>query len=87
MSRKAFEEWDRKVFDLPDRYYSPLYQGDFPSIDVKARWQAWQAATNAAMERAAEVCSEASAYQLTFAQRQLAAHCADAIRALKVDDE
>lgn len=56
MSRKAFEEWDRKVFDLPDRYYSPLYQGDFPSIDVKARWQAWQAATAAALERAEKAC-------------------------------
>jgi hypothetical protein len=47
-TREAFEAWDRKVFALPDRYYTPLYQGDFPSIDVKARWRTWQAATAAA---------------------------------------
>ena len=45
-TREAFEAWDRKVFALPDRYYTPLYQGDFPSIDVKARWRTWQAATD-----------------------------------------
>ena len=53
-TREAFEAWDRKVFALPDRYYTPLYQGDFPSIDVKARWRTWQAATDAALERAAQ---------------------------------
>ena len=57
-TREAFEAWDRKVFALPDRYYTPLYQGDFPSIDVKARWRTWQAATAAALERAAGVCDE-----------------------------
>jgi hypothetical protein len=54
--REAFEAWDREVFALPDRYYAPLYEGDFPSIDVKARWKAWQAATADERERAARVC-------------------------------
>ena len=52
MTREAFESWDREVFGLPDRYYTPLYDGDFPSIDVKARWMAWQAATDAALASA-----------------------------------
>lgn len=42
-----------------------------------------RAATAAALERAAEVCVDISAHQLTFQQRKTAATCADAIRALK----
>ena len=49
--REAFEAWDREIFALPDRYYAPLYEGDFPSIDVKARWKAWNAATAAERDR------------------------------------
>jgi len=40
-------------------------------------------AVNAALERAAEVCVDISAHQLTFQQRKSAATCAEAIRALK----
>jgi hypothetical protein len=46
-------------------------------------WAAWKAATDAALERAAEVCVDISAHQLTFQQRKSAATCAEAIRALK----
>ena len=42
-----------------------------------------KAATAAALERAAEVCVDISAHQLTFQQRKSAATCAEAIRALK----
>ena len=38
---------------------------------------------DSALERAAEVCVDISAHQLTFQQRKTAATCADAIRALK----
>jgi hypothetical protein len=47
----------------------------------------WQAATDAALERAAEVCVDISAHQLTFQQRKSAATCAAAIRALKESKE
>ena len=56
--REAFEAWDREIFALPDRYYQPLYQGDFPSIDVKARWKAWQAACAWRREKDAKACDE-----------------------------
>lgn len=56
----------------PGEGWSPLYGSD----EVKA-------ATDAALERAAEVCVDISAHQLTFQQRKSAATCADAIRALK----
>ena len=56
----------------PGEGWSPLYGSD----EVKA-------ATAAALERAAEVCVDISAHQLTFQQRKTAATCADAIRALK----
>ena len=56
----------------PGDGWLPLYGAD----EVKA-------ATAAALERAAEVCVDISAHQLTFQQRKTAATCADAIRALK----
>ena len=46
-----------------------------------------KAATAAALERAAEVCVDISAHQLTFQQRKSAATCAEAIRALKDADK
>jgi len=48
---------------------------------------AWQAATAAALDRAAYVCEAISAHQITFQQRKTAATCADAIRALKDDSQ
>ena len=67
-----------KVMDgyTPGDGWSPLYGSD----EVKA-------ATDAALERAAEVCVDISAHQLTFQQRKTAATCAEAIRALKESKE
>ena len=67
-----------KVMDgyTPGDGWSPLYGSDEVNDEVKA-------ATDAALERAAEVCVDISAHQLTFQQRKTAATCADAIRALK----
>ena len=42
---------------------------------------------DSALERAAEVCVDISAHQLTFQQRKTAATCAEAIRALKESKE
>lgn len=58
--REVFEAWDREIFALPDSYYKPLYNGDFPSIDVKARWAAWQAACAWQRERDGAICAEFS---------------------------
>ena len=58
--REAFEAWDREIFALPDRYYQPLYQGDFPSIDVKARWKAWQAACAWQKRKDEAICAGSS---------------------------
>ena len=82
-TREAFEAWDHKVFALPDRYYTPLYQGDFPSIDVKARWRTWQAATDAALERAADEVSIVDSKTWFENQSMFGVACRKAIRALK----
>ena len=69
MTREAFEEWVVPYqFTPTERHWASV---------------AWQAATAAALERAAEVCVDISAHQLTFQQRKSAATCAEAIRALK----
>ena len=75
-TRETFEAWHRKVFALPDWYYAPLYKDNFPSIDVKAHYQVWQAATAAERERCAEICDG-----IGDGNRWSDAHsCADAIR-------
>ena len=58
--------------------YTPV-EGWTPLFDEETI----KAATDAALERAAEVCVDISAHQLTFQQRKSAATCAEAIRALK----
>lgn len=61
--REVFEAWDREIFALPDSYYKPLYNGDFPSIDVKARWAAWQAACAWQRERDGAICAELAVFE------------------------
>ena len=58
-------------------------EGNYCTFTTDAAWGGWQAASAAALERAAEVCVDISAHQLTFQQRKSAATCASAIRALK----
>jgi len=70
--REQFEAWWSAYADT----------GYVKRVEPIAR-SAWQAATDAALERAAEVCVDISAHQLTFQQRKSAATCAEAIRALK----
>jgi hypothetical protein len=80
-TREAFEA----VFTSAKAYTNET-TGDYLQPYLQA-WQAWQAATDAALERAAEVCVDISAHQLTFQQRKSAATCAAAIRALKESKE
>ena len=82
MTRQAFEAWLN-----PGRHAGNVSQwvkpGCYEKETHQLAWLAWQAATAAALERAAEVCVDISAHQLTFQQRKTAATCAEAIRALK----
>lgn len=84
-TREAFEEWYE--VDCYPREHSNWFRldsdGDYEFDEVQSAWRTWQAATAAALERAAGACVAISAHQLTFQQRKTAATCADAIRALK----
>ena len=83
MSRQAFEEWVGKGLHLEQIPTGAPFAGDYRSIVMQTRWDAWQAATAAALERAAEVC-ETILDELSFANAyECANECADAIRALK----
>ena len=79
-TREAFEAEARKHGFILDRLDK---SGVYVQLITEQAWSIWQAATAAALERAAEVCVDISAHQLTFQQRKSAATCADAIRALK----
>ena len=84
-TREAFEEW-YEVDCYPcehSNWFRLDSDGDYEFDEVQSAWRTWQAATAAALERAAEVCVDISAHQLTFQQRKSAATCAEAIRALK----
>jgi len=83
MSRQAFEEWVGKGLHLEQIPTGAPFAGDYRSIVMQTRWDAWQAATAAALERAAEVC-ETILDELSFANAyECANECAEAIRALK----
>ena len=84
-AREAFEAHIRKKFPTAkeELLFSRSSIGRYRSIATEDAWLAWQAASAAALERAAEVCVDISAHQLTFQQRKTAATCAEAIRALK----
>ena len=78
--REEFEAEARKHGFILDRLDK---SGVYVQLITEQAWSIWQAATAAALERAAGVCVAISAHQLTFQQRKTAATCADAIRALK----
>ena len=84
MSRQAFEAFitappfEMGISRFDDRGAWP---GGYTELEVDLAWQAWQAATDAALERAAEVCEKlGAATNGTYERNQ---ECADAIRALK----
>lgn len=81
MTRQAFEAFisappfEMGISRFDDRGAWP---GNYKSYETDLAWQSWQAATNAALERAAAVCE-------TFGSDPWAVskECAEAIRALK----
>ena len=88
-TREAFEDW-YEVDCYPcehSNWFRLDSDGDYEFDEVQSAWRTWQAATAAALERAAGVCVAISAHQLTFQQRKSAATCAEAIRALKESKE
>ena len=89
-TREDFEAFiSAPPFEMPIERFDDrgAWPGSYTELEVDLAWQAWQAATDAALERAAEVCVDISAHQLTFQQRKSAATCAEAIRALKDADK
>jgi hypothetical protein len=55
MTREAFEEWVGKGLHLERIPTGAPFAGDYRNIVMQTRWDAWQAATNAALDRAAVV--------------------------------
>jgi len=80
MNRQAFEAEARKHGFILDRLDK---SGVYVQLITEQAWSMWQAATAAALERAAEVC-ETILDELSFANAyECANECAEAIRALK----
>ena len=54
-TREAFENWAGKGLHLERIPTGAPFAGDYRNIVMQTRWDAWQAATAAALERAAVV--------------------------------
>jgi len=83
MTREAFEAFiSAPPFEMPIERFDDrsAWPGGYTELEVDLAWQAYQAATDAALERAAEVCDE-QAKEPECPER--ATYCAEAIRALK----
>jgi len=87
-TRESFEEW-YEVDCYPcehSNWFRLDSDGDYEFEEVQSAWRTWQAATAAALERAAEVC-ETILDELSFANAyECSNECAEAIRALKDAD-
>lgn len=55
-AREAFEAWVGKGLCLEQIPTGAPFAGDYRSIVMQTRWDAWQAATEAERERCAKVC-------------------------------
>ena len=79
-TREAFEAFiSAPPFEMPiERFDRSAWPGGYTELEVDLAWQAWQAATDAALERAAEVCETFGADPWAVSKE-----CAEAIRALK----
>jgi len=85
-NRQAFEAW-YEVDCYPcehSNWFRRDSDGDYEFDEVQYAWRTWQAATAAALDRAAKVC-DAIAHDWRGANSQ-SIQCADAIRALKDAD-
>jgi hypothetical protein len=90
MTREAFEALiSAPPFEMPIERFDDrcAWPGGYTELEVDLAWQAWQAATNTALERAADVC-ETILDELSFANAyECSNECAAAIRALKDADK
>ena len=80
-AREAFEAWVGKGLCLEQIPTGAPFAGDYRSIVMQTRWDAWQAATDAALERAAVACESLGMTTSGIYERNH--ECASAIRALK----
>ena len=85
-TREAFEAFiSAPPFEMPTERFDDrcAWPGSYTELEVDLAWQAWKAATDSALEMAAEVC-ETILDELSFANAyECSNECADAIRALK----
>jgi hypothetical protein len=79
--REAFEAWVGKGLHLEQIPTGAPFAGDYRNIVMQTRWDAWQAATAAALERAAVACESLGMTTSGIYERNH--ECASAIRALK----
>ena len=93
-TREAFENWAGKGLHLERIPTGAPFAGDYRNIVMQTRWDAWQAATDAALERAEKACEEEEAADIRSEGKGChtgqydhmadgAGRCAQAIRALK----
>lgn len=92
-AREAFEAWVGKGLCLEQIPTGAPSAGDYRNIVMQTRWDAWQAATAAALERAEKACEEEAADIRSEGKgchtgqydhmADGAGRCAQAIRALK----
>jgi len=86
MNRQAFEAFitappfEMGISRFDDRGAWP---GSYRSYDVDLAWQAYKAATNAALERAAKACQNVARKQGTIARQLAAMECGEVVRTLK----
>ena len=82
-TREAFEAQIRKQFPTANEelLLGKLLNGRYVSLVTEHAWLAWQAATDAALERAAVACESLGMTTSGIYERNH--ECASAIRALK----
>lgn len=85
-TRQAFEAFiTAPPFDLGIGRFDDrgAWPGSYKSYETDLAWQSWQAATAAALERAAKACQNVARKQGTIARQLAAMECGEVVRALK----
>lgn len=83
-TREAFETEAKKHGFILDRLDK---SGEYVQLITEQAWNIWQAATNAALERAAKACQNVARKQGTIARQLAAMECGEVVRALKDETE
>ena len=85
-TREAFEAFiSAPPFEMPTERFDDrgAWPGGYTELEVDLAWQAWQAATEATLERAAEEVEKIDKENWFAWQCAFSKHAAEAIRALK----